>query len=63
MNRDYDVESTRQKSVEEFYRINHINQTYDFVSTICNDISFKILKQNLSMLYLFVQIKLILIEL
>ncbi|XP_065631928.1 inositol oxygenase 1-like isoform X1 [Quercus suber] len=29
--RDYDVESTRQKIVEEFYRINHINQTYDFV--------------------------------
>ncbi|RVW96383.1 putative inositol oxygenase [Vitis vinifera] len=29
--RDYDAESERQKTVEEFYRINHINQTYDFV--------------------------------
>ncbi|KAI4357158.1 hypothetical protein L6164_001125 [Bauhinia variegata] len=29
--RDYEVESTRQKRVEEFYRINHINQTYEFV--------------------------------
>ena len=31
--RNYDAESERQKSVEEFYRLNHINQTYDFVST------------------------------
>jgi len=30
--RDYDVESERQKGVEEFYRLQHINQTYDFVS-------------------------------
>lgn len=29
--RDYNVESQRQKSVEEFYRLNHINQTYDYV--------------------------------
>ncbi|KAL7605336.1 hypothetical protein Lser_V15G17997 [Lactuca serriola] len=29
--RDYDVESERQKSVENFYRLNHINQTVDFV--------------------------------
>ncbi|CAH1431976.1 unnamed protein product [Lactuca virosa] len=29
--RDYDVESERQKQVEEFYRMNHINQTYEFV--------------------------------
>ncbi|URE13935.1 inositol oxygenase [Musa troglodytarum] len=29
--RDYDAESERQKSVEEFYRANHIHQTYDFV--------------------------------
>ncbi|KAK4601790.1 hypothetical protein RGQ29_011065 [Quercus rubra] len=29
--RDYDAESERQKSVEEFYRLQHINQTYDFV--------------------------------
>lgn len=32
MYRDYDAQSERQKSVEEFYRVNHINQTYDFVS-------------------------------
>jgi inositol oxygenase len=30
--RDYDAESERQKTVEEFYRLQHINQTYDFVS-------------------------------
>jgi len=29
--RDYNAESERQKSVEEFYRLNHIHQTYDFV--------------------------------
>nr|XP_025644040.1 inositol oxygenase 2 isoform X2 [Arachis hypogaea] len=29
--RDYDAESERQKGVEEFYRLQHINQTYDFV--------------------------------
>ncbi|KAK1408552.1 hypothetical protein QVD17_40425 [Tagetes erecta] len=29
--RDYDVESLRNKQVEEFYRMNHINQTYEFV--------------------------------
>ncbi|XP_062090956.1 inositol oxygenase 2 [Humulus lupulus] len=29
--RDYDAENERQKTVEEFYRMNHINQTYDFV--------------------------------
>ncbi|KAL0308540.1 UNVERIFIED_CONTAM: Inositol oxygenase 2 [Sesamum radiatum] len=29
--RDYNAESERQKTVEEFYRLNHINQTYDFV--------------------------------
>ncbi|XP_057734502.1 inositol oxygenase 4-like [Arachis stenosperma] len=29
--RDYDIESERQKSVEEFYKLQHINQTYDFV--------------------------------
>lgn len=32
--RDYDKESQRQESVEEFYRVNHINQTLDFVSKI-----------------------------
>ncbi|MFS7988009.1 putative inositol oxygenase [Helianthus anomalus] len=30
-NRDYDAESERQKQVEEFNRMNHINQTYEFV--------------------------------
>ncbi|URE45736.1 Leucine-rich repeat receptor-like protein kinase [Musa troglodytarum] len=29
--RDYDAESERQKTVEEFYRMNHIHQTHDFV--------------------------------
>ncbi|GAV62169.1 DUF706 domain-containing protein [Cephalotus follicularis] len=29
--RDYNAESERQKGVEEFYRLQHINQTYDFV--------------------------------
>ncbi|EHA8589436.1 Inositol oxygenase 1 [Cocos nucifera] len=29
--RDYDVESERKKTVEEFYRKNHVHQTYDFV--------------------------------
>lgn len=29
--RDYNAESHRQKAVEEFYRTNHINQTYDYV--------------------------------
>ncbi|KAK9054733.1 hypothetical protein SSX86_025812 [Deinandra increscens subsp. villosa] len=29
--RDYDVESERQQGVENFYRVNHINQTVDFV--------------------------------
>lgn len=29
--RDYDKETERNKSVEEFYRTNHINQTYEFV--------------------------------
>lgn len=32
--RNYDAESERQKSVEEFYRLQHINQTYDFVSIL-----------------------------
>jgi hypothetical protein len=32
LDRDYDAESERQKTVEEFYRLQHINQTYDFVS-------------------------------
>lgn len=32
MHRDYDAESERQEGVENFYKTNHINQTYDFVS-------------------------------
>lgn len=30
--RDYDAESERQKTVEEFYRLNHIHQSVEFVS-------------------------------
>ncbi|KAL0558456.1 hypothetical protein IC582_003028 [Cucumis melo] len=30
--RDYEAESERQKGVEEFYRKNHIHQTYEFVT-------------------------------
>ena len=33
-NRDYEKESERQAGVEEFYRINHINQSYDYVSCL-----------------------------
>uniref|UniRef100_A0A0E0HSJ7 inositol oxygenase n=1 Tax=Oryza nivara TaxID=4536 RepID=A0A0E0HSJ7_ORYNI len=29
--RNYEAESERKETVEEFYRVNHINQTYDFV--------------------------------
>ena len=32
--RDYDAESVRQEGVENFYRTNHINQSYDFVSNL-----------------------------
>ncbi|KAL6001438.1 Inositol oxygenase 1 [Asimina triloba] len=32
--RDYDAESERKNSVEEFYRMNHIHQTYDFVKSM-----------------------------
>ncbi|CAN6699366.1 unnamed protein product [Malus baccata var. baccata] len=32
--RDYNAESERQKSVEEFYRLNHINQTHDFLNRV-----------------------------
>ena len=34
LDRDYDAKSERQQTVEEFYRVNHINQTYDFVSSL-----------------------------
>ncbi|RWW01552.1 hypothetical protein GW17_00035402, partial [Ensete ventricosum] len=30
--RDYEKETARRATVEEFYRVNHIYQTYDFVS-------------------------------
>lgn len=36
--RDYHAESERQKTVEEFYRQQHINQTYDFVSKISRNV-------------------------
>eukprot|EP00928_Gymnodinium_smaydae_P079576 TRINITY_DN63477_c0_g1_i1.p1 TRINITY_DN63477_c0_g1~~TRINITY_DN63477_c0_g1_i1.p1 ORF type:complete len:121 (-),score=1.91 TRINITY_DN63477_c0_g1_i1:1-363(-) len=29
--RDFEKESDRRAGVQEFYRINHINQTYDYV--------------------------------
>ncbi|KAL0333818.1 UNVERIFIED_CONTAM: Inositol oxygenase 1 [Sesamum angustifolium] len=36
--RDYsNVESERQKSVEEFYRLNHISQSVDFVKKMRED--------------------------
>ncbi|KAI8032475.1 Inositol oxygenase 2 [Camellia lanceoleosa] len=34
LDRDYDAKSERQQTVKEFYRVNHINQTYDFVSSL-----------------------------
>ncbi|XP_048423414.1 inositol oxygenase 4-like [Pyrus x bretschneideri] len=37
--RDYNAESERQKSVEEFYRLNHINQTHDFVKRMREEYS------------------------
>ncbi|XP_062155829.1 inositol oxygenase 1-like isoform X2 [Alnus glutinosa] len=35
--RAYDAESERQQGVENFYRINHINQTYGFVKKMRED--------------------------
>ncbi|KAJ8766711.1 hypothetical protein K2173_005322 [Erythroxylum novogranatense] len=35
--RDYNAETERQKSVEEFYKQQHINQTYDFVQKMRKD--------------------------
>lgn len=32
LDRNYDAESERQRMVEELYRMQHINQTYDYVS-------------------------------
>ncbi|EEF48139.1 inositol oxygenase 4 [Ricinus communis] len=37
--RDYSAESERKKSVEEFYRQQHINQTYDFVKKMREEYS------------------------
>ncbi|XP_019192960.1 PREDICTED: inositol oxygenase 1-like isoform X3 [Ipomoea nil] len=37
--RDYDGESERQEGVENFYRINHTNQTYDFVKKMRKEYS------------------------
>ena len=34
LSRNYDAETERQKSVEEFYFLQHIHQTYDFVSPV-----------------------------
>ncbi|CAK9160414.1 unnamed protein product [Ilex paraguariensis] len=35
--RDYGTESERKKTVEEFYRLSHINQTYDFVKRMMEE--------------------------
>lgn len=48
--RDYSVESERQRDVEEFYRTQHINQTYDFVSKFTLDV---IIFQELSFIFIF----------
>lgn len=37
--RDYEADSERQEGVENFYRINHINQTYDFVKRMREEYS------------------------
>ncbi|XP_004297627.1 PREDICTED: inositol oxygenase 1-like [Fragaria vesca subsp. vesca] len=37
--RDYDAEGERQPSVEKFYKINHIHQTYDFVQRMRKEYS------------------------
>ncbi|TYH12673.1 hypothetical protein ES288_A06G085400v1 [Gossypium darwinii] len=37
--RDYNAESERQKSVEEFYKQQHVNQTYDFVQKMKEEYS------------------------
>lgn len=41
LDRAYEVEGERQSNVEEVYRVNHINQTFDFVcpSTLVMTIS------------------------
>ncbi|KAJ8528248.1 hypothetical protein K7X08_021940 [Anisodus acutangulus] len=37
--RDYNAESERQKTVEEFYMVQHINQTYDYVKRMREEYS------------------------
>ncbi|KAF5726035.1 inositol oxygenase 2-like [Tripterygium wilfordii] len=37
--RDYEAESERKETVEEFYRLQHINQTYDFVKRMREEYS------------------------
>ncbi|KAM6585225.1 hypothetical protein CsatB_012227 [Cannabis sativa] len=37
--RDYEVEGERQPGVENFYRINHLNQTFDFVKKMREEYS------------------------
>lgn len=48
MDRAYEVEGERQSNVEEVYRVNHINQTFDFVclSTLVMTISSAWFKSN-----------------
>lgn len=43
ISRNYEAESERKETVEEFYRVNHINQTYDFVSanSVSNNLFLK----------------------
>lgn len=38
--RDYEAESERKDSVEEFYRLNHAHQTFDFVGTTLRTFRF-----------------------
>ncbi|KAG5578769.1 hypothetical protein H5410_049396 [Solanum commersonii] len=44
--RDYNAESERQKSVEEFYRVQHINQTYDYVTKMRKEYGKVLLHQS-----------------
>jgi hypothetical protein len=49
--RDYDVESERQKGVEEFYRLQHINQTVDFVRFLKKLLGFMCIMTHLIITY------------
>lgn len=46
--RDYEAESERKESVEEFYRVQHINQTYDFVKRMREEVYGKLDKVEMS---------------